>query len=471
MSYQLAVGLEVHVELKTKTKMFCGCANDPFNSKPNINVCPVCYGLPGALPLLNKEAVRLTVELGQALNGKIAPTTFWARKNYFYPDLPKGYQISQSTSPIVEHARIEIDGACHEIQRIHLEEDAGKSIHPTGSSGSLVNYNRAGVPLMEMVTEPDFHSAEDAKRFCQEIQRIVRALGISDADMEKGQMRCEANISVSNQPSAIGNQPEKEPTAESRQPRAVPLGTKVEVKNINSFRAVEKAITYEYERQTEALDKGEPVIHETRTWDSITNKTVSMRSKETSADYRYFPEPDLPMVAISFQHSAVSRELPDERRKKLEAVGVPATIAQSLVDKQLDDRVLVINSRAPELAKEAAHLLLESTAFAGLGLDDQIELLTAKKSSGWTKDTLSAVMKEIGEGKSTEEVITNYSETIVLEPIIVEVITANQAAVNDYISGKENALHFLVGQVMAKTKGKANINEVRTKLERYFKGL
>lgn len=447
MSYQLTVGLEVHVELKTKTKMFCGCANDPFNSKPNINVCPVCYGLPGALPLLNKEAVRLTVELGQALDGKIAPITFWARKNYFYPDLPKGYQISQSTSPLVEHARIEIDGLKHQIQRIHLEEDAGKSIHSTGSSGSLVNYNRAGVPLMEMVTEPDFHSAEDAKRFCQEIQRIVRALGISDADMEKGQMRCEANISVS---------------------KTAKLGEKVEVKNINSFRAVEKAIAYEYERQTEVLDKGEPVIHETRTWDSITNKTVSMRSKETSADYRYFPEPDLPVVAIEVG-AVKSKQLPEDRRRALEGVGVPAAIAQSLVDKQLDDRALVINDRAPEIAKEAAHLLLESTAFALLGLEDQVKLLTAKKSSGWTKDTLTSVMKEIGEGKSTEEVITNYSETIVLEPIIIEVITANEAAVNDYKSGKENALHFLVGQVMAKTKGKANINEVRTELQEYFK--
>ncbi|MCR4278008.1 MAG: Asp-tRNA(Asn)/Glu-tRNA(Gln) amidotransferase subunit GatB [Candidatus Berkelbacteria bacterium] len=447
MTYQLTVGLEVHVELKTKTKMFCGCANDPFNSKPNINVCPVCYGLPGALPLLNKEAVRLTFELGQALKGTIAETTFWARKNYFYPDLPKGYQISQSTSPLVEQARIEIDGVCHQIQRIHLEEDAGKSVHPNGLSGSLVNYNRAGVPLMEMVTEPDFHSAEDAKRFCQEIQRIVRALGISDADMEKGQMRCEANISVS--------------VTEK-------LGEKVEVKNINSFRAVEKAIAYEYERQTELLDKGESVIHETRTWDSIASKTVSMRSKETSADYRYFPEPDLPIVEIEVG-AVKSAQLPEDRRRALEAIGTPATIAQSLVDKQLDSRVLVINNREPEAAKEAAHLMLESTAFASLDLEDQIKLLSAKKSSGWTKDTLAGAMKEISNGKTAEEVIATYSEKFVLEPIIVEVITANQAAVNDYTSGKENALHFLVGQVMAKTKGKANINEVRTELQEYFK--
>lgn len=444
--YQLTVGLEVHVELKTKTKMFCGCANDPFNTKPNVNVCPVCYGLPGALPLLNKEAIRLTVELGQALNGQIAASTFWARKNYFYPDLPKGYQISQSTSPIVEHASIEIDGVKHNIQRIHLEEDAGKSVHQADQSASLVNFNRAGVPLMEMVTEPDFHTAEDAKRFCQEIQRIVRALNISDADMEKGQMRCEANISVS---------------------KTEKLGEKVEVKNINSFRAVEKAIAYEYERQTGLLDKEGSVTHETRTWDSIASKTVSMRSKETSADYRYFPEPDLPIVEIEVGVGK-KRQLPEDRRRALEEVGVPSQIAQALVDKQVDERTLIINRRSPDLAKEATHLMLESVAFAKLTIDDQILLLEAKKQNGWTKDTLAAVITLIVEGNKIEDAIATYSESIALEPILIEVATANQAAVNDFRAGKENALHFLVGQVMAKTKGKANVNEVRTELEEYL---
>ncbi|MDP3993324.1 MAG: Asp-tRNA(Asn)/Glu-tRNA(Gln) amidotransferase subunit GatB [bacterium] len=449
MTYQLTVGLEVHVELKTRTKMFCGCANDPFNSKPNINVCPVCYGLPGALPLLNKEAVRLTVELGQALNGTIAETTFWARKNYFYPDLPKGYQISQSISPLVEQARIEIDGVKHNIQRIHLEEDAGKSFHQADQSASLVNFNRAGVPLMEMVTEPDFHSAEDAKRFCQEIQRIVRALGVSDADMEKGQMRCEANISVS----------------QNLKVKTQKLGTKVEVKNINSFRAVEKAIEYEYDRQVELLEKGEKVSHETRTWDSVGNQTVTMRSKETSADYRYFPEPDLPMVAINLQPSAVSRELPDERRKKLEAVGVPAAVAQTLVDKKVDRTVLIINDRTPELSKEAAHLLIEFPEFASLNTDLQIKLIRAKKDSGWTKEVFATVVLRIADGSDPDTTIEDYSSGENLELTIIEVMNENPAAVNDYKAGKENALHFLVGQVMVKTKGKANINEVRTQLK------
>ena len=453
--YELTVGLEIHVELKTKTKMFCGCKNDPFNSKPNVNVCPVCYGLPGALPLLNKEAIWLTVKLGQALGGQVASTTFWARKNYFYPDLPKGYQISQSNSPIVESAELEIDRVKHRIARIHLEEDAGKSVHQAGQLTTLVNFNRAGVPLMEMVTEPDFDSAEDAKRFCQEIQRIVRALEISDADMEKGQMRCEANVSVA-------------PTNPKSQIPNPKLGTKVEVKNINSFRAVEKAIRYEYERQVELLNRGELVVTETRTWDSIANQTTAMRSKETSADYRYFPEPDLPMVAIEAR-TVKNLTLPEDRRRALEAVGVPAQIARTLVDKQLDRPALIVNDRAPELAKEAAHLMLESMVFATMSADNQIELLVAKKKSGWTNDTLSAVIEEVGRGQPIDQVVGRYIETLDLEPIIEQIMTNNQSAVKDYRSGKENALHFLVGQVMAKTQGKANITEVRTKLVKILK--
>jgi len=464
--WQLTVGLEIHVELKTKTKMFCGCKNDPFNSPANTNVCPVCYGLPGALPLLNKEAIRLTVALGQALNGKIASQTFWARKNYFYPDLPKGYQISQSTSPLVENASIEIDGINHRIQRIHLEEDAGKNIHQADQSSSLIDFNRAGVPLMEMVTEPDFHTAESAKRFCQEIQRVVRALEISDADMEKGQMRCEANISISKQQMAISYQQsaKTESSAESRKLKAVPLGTKVEVKNINSFRVVEKAIEYEFERQVETLERGEKVVHETRTWDAIGNKTVAMRSKETSADYRYFPEPDLPIVAIEVE-TQKSHVLPEDRRQALEAAGVPVKIAQALVDKQLDSRMLIINDRSPELAKEVTHLMLDSSIFADLSANDQIELIEAKKKNGWTKDTLLAVIKEVAGGQTVDKIIVNYSKTFDLGPIIVSVLADNNPAVEDYRSGKANALHFLVGQVMAKTEGKANIQAVRQALE------
>lgn len=447
MTYRLTVGLEVHVELKTKTKMFCGCLNDPFNAGPNSNVCPVCYGLPGALPLLNSEAIRLTVTLGQALNGQIAKSTFWARKNYFYPDLPKGYQISQSSAPIVEKATLVIDGVKHKIQRIHLEEDAGKSVHQAGLPWSLVNYNRAGVPLMEMVTEPDFHSAAEAKRFCQEIQRIVRTLGISDADMEKGQMRCEANISVS---------------------KTAKLGEKVEVKNINSFRGVERAISYEYERQSGLLGRGEPVAHETRTWDTAANKTTAMRAKETSADYRYFPEPDLPIAAIETE-AVKSKQLPEDRRLALERISIPSPIAQALVDKRFDERVLVLNDRKPYLTKEAAHLMLESTTFATLSAADQVAVLDMKKKSGWTKSTLAEVIGQISSGQSAEAVIAAYSETLLLAPIITEVIAANQSAVSDYRAGKENAFHFLLGQVMARTKGKANIGKARTALQEYFR--
>lgn len=441
--YKLTVGLEIHVELKTKTKMFCGCVNDPFNAKPNIHVCPVCYGMPGALPLLNKRAVEMTVELGQALQGKINSPTFWARKNYFYPDLPKGYQISQSTSPIVEEAKLAIEGQEHRIQRIHLEEDAGKLVHQAGSKKSLVNYNRAGVPLMEMVTYPDFNSAEAAKRFCQELQRVMRSLQISDADMEKGQMRCEANISVS---------------------KTDEFGTKVEVKNINSFRHVERAITYEYDRQIEALQAGQEIVQETRTWNDPEGKTVSMRTKETSADYRYFPEPDLPAVEIPVG-KLKTHKLPDERRQDLEKMGAPADIARTLVDRGFDEAVLIIDGRDPTLSKDAVHLMLDSKDFAAMRPDDQVKLLTAKKQAGWTKDTLGKILEGISSGKSIEEAMSEFAGTGDLGPVISEVVAANPKPVADFNAGKENALHFLVGQVMAKTKGRANIGEVRKALE------
>lgn len=446
--YELSVGLEVHVELKTKTKMFCGCKNDPFGSAPNTNVCPVCFGLPGALPQLNQRAIEMTVELGQALGGQIATETFWARKNYFYPDLPKGYQVSQSTAPIVANATLEINGVEHQIERVHLEEDAGKLVHQGNKPYSLVNYNRAGVPLMELVTEPDFHSAESAKGFCQELQRVMRSLDVSDADMEKGQMRCEANISV-RQKSEVKSQK---------------LGTKVEVKNINSFRAVEKAIEYEFKRQTELLEDGKKISQDTRTWNNVSGETAVMRSKDTSADYRYFPEPDLPLVLIPVS-TAKAHQLPDERRQAIEELGAPATIAKALVDKNLDARMLEIDGKSPKLAKEAAHLMLESPAFAGLEIDDQIKLIEAKQANGWTKETLFTVTNNLGQSGTIDALIVAHSTELDLTPVIATIIAAHSSAVADYKSGKENALNFLVGQVMAKAQGKANINSVRDELK------
>ncbi|HSX42208.1 MAG TPA: Asp-tRNA(Asn)/Glu-tRNA(Gln) amidotransferase subunit GatB [Candidatus Saccharimonadales bacterium] len=448
--WQLTVGMEIHVELETKTKMFCGCPNDPFGTEPNIYVCPICYGLPGALPLINKEAVAMVTRFGQAINAEIPADTFWARKNYFYPDLPKGYQVSQMSLPLVQGGKISIDGTDYHLNHAHLEEDAGKLVHSADNTHSLVNYNRAGVPLLEIVTEPDFHSSEAAKRFCQELQRIMRSLKISSADMEKGQMRCEANISVSKK---LEGKSEK-------------LGTKVEVKNINSFRAVEKAINYEFERQTKALEAGETIHGETRGWDDPKGQTFAMRTKETGADYRYFPEPDLPRVKITLG-AAASHQLPDDRRKAIEALGAPSAIATALVDKDLDENILELDKLAPKLAKEAAHLLLEMPNFAKLSVIDQVKILEAKQQNGWTKEIFAQVIERVtAVGKTVEHILPEFAQAEDFGAVIQEVLAANQPAITDFKSGKEASFNFLVGQVMAATKGRANIQTVRTELQK-----
>jgi aspartyl-tRNA(Asn)/glutamyl-tRNA(Gln) amidotransferase subunit B len=281
------IGLEIHVELKTRTKMFCGCLNDPDEKHPDINVCPVCLGHPGTLPAINEEAVKNVLKTGKALNGKIATRSCFDRKNYFYPDLPKGYQISQYKNPLVEGGGL--NGV--RIRRIHLEEDVGRLIHH--GEESFVDFNRAGIPLMELVTEPDITSGKDARDFCEELQLVLRYLDVSDADMEKGQMRCEVNISLN-------------------------MGTKAEIKNLNSFRAVEKSIDYEIERQAGLLGKEEEITQETRGWNDEKGKTFSQRKKEEAHDYRYFPEPDLPPLEISNLKFQISNlpELPRQKRER-----------------------------------------------------------------------------------------------------------------------------------------------------------
>ncbi len=469
MSWTLTVGMEVHVELETKTKMFCGCKNDPFHAEPNTNVCTVCYGLPGALPLLNKEAIAMVIRFGQAIGAQIPTTTFWARKSYFYPDLPKGYQISQSGTPLVNGGVIAIDGTQHRLHHAHLEEDAGKLMHHMEEAGdyipstdehistrreaySLVNYNRAGVPLLEIVTEPDFHAPEDVKKFCQELQRIMRSLKVSSADMEKGHMRCEANISVS---------------------QTDELGTKVEVKNINSFRAVEKAIQYEFDRQVKALEAGEMIKGETRTWSDTENKTVPMRSKETSADYRYFPEPDLPMVALEVGKTD-THLLPDEQRVQFVELGLSPDLARKLVDKNFFSWLLAYNEQvtksrgsgnSEDLLITAANLLDKFPDLSKLKPQDADELIWgAKKDQSVGDVTFGSYLAEVLSGESVSTVV-NVGFTVEEIPV-GEVITENPSAVADYKSGKEAAFQYLVGQVMAKTKGRANIQEVRTELKK-----
>ena len=284
------IGLEIHIELKTKSKMFCPCQNDPHQTLPNINVCPICLGHPGTLPTINKKAVESVILVGLALGGKISPFTKFDRKNYFYPDLPKGYQISQYDEPLVTGGMLNNI----RIRRIHLEEDTGTLIHDEKSGSSLVDFNRAGVPLMELVTEPDISSAKEAVQFGEDLQLILRYLGVSDVDMEKGQMRLEANVSLN-------------------------MGTKVEIKNINSFKALFSAIEYEIQRQSELLKKGHKIIQETRGWNDVEQKTFSQRIKEEAHDYRYFPEPDLPPFETSiFNIELLRKTLPELPKQKLE---------------------------------------------------------------------------------------------------------------------------------------------------------
>ncbi len=444
MNHKLTVGMEIHVQLQTKTKMFCGCLNDPFHSQPNTNVCPVCYGLPGTLPMLNREAIKQTVKLGQALNGQIADTTFWARKNYFYPDLPKGYQISQSTAPVVGKASLTIDGQTHRIQRIHLEEDAGKLTHQADKT--MIDYNRAGVPLLELVTEPDFHSAQAAKSFCQELQRIIRHLDLSQADMEKGQMRCEANISVS--------------------PSEDELGTKVEVKNINSFRSVERAIDHEFERQKSLLESGQLVVAETRSWNDSQNKTLSMRTKETSADYRYFPEPDLPKVKLSSSQSTGLQILPDAQRQQLVHLGLSMEIARTIVDRHLFDQLIELVGSSQENAIEASKLYLAQSGFGQLKTKDKLDLMRLRQDNGWTNETIKTIIDEtLEDGQPLAKVAEKFTVELDLAKLASQAIEDHPSAVEDYKKGRLNALNFLIGQVIAKSEGKANFKTVKEILE------
>ena len=308
--FKTTIGLEIHFEAKTRSKMFCSCPNEEWNAleeKPNTNICPICTGQPGTLPVINEEAINKIIMTGLALNCEIALKSKFDRKNYFYPDLPKGYQISQYDLPLCSNGFLEIkltNGQKKKIgiTRIHMEEDTGKLLH-TADGVTLVDFNRTGVPLIELVTEPDINSSEEAKKFCQDLQLILKYLDVSNADMEKGQMRCEVNISLNKE-------------GENK------LGTKVEIKNLNSFKSVEKSIEYEIKRQSQLLDRGEAVVQETRGWHDDKQITFSQRNKENAYEYRYFPEPDLPPLTITTEKveliKSIMPELPEEKRKRFQ---------------------------------------------------------------------------------------------------------------------------------------------------------
>lgn len=454
-TYTTTIGLEVHAELSTLSKMFCGCKNNPHGSEPNAHTCPVCLAHPGSLPVPNKEAIKKVLQFGCAVGAKQATYTEFDRKNYFYPDIPKAYQISQYAFPFLTGGSL----AGVALTRVHLEEDTARSQHE-GDGVSLVDFNRAGVPLMELVTEPVIHDAETAGRFARELQLILQTLGISEAQMERGEMRVEANISVST-------------TAE--------LGTKVEVKNLNSFRSVEGAIAYEVARQTELLNKGETVKQETRGWDEVNLKTFMQRSKETAKDYRYFPDPDIPKFDLSkMEEFNITRlaenmpELPSNKRLKYENLGIPSNQIEIIIsDKRLDKTFsAMFESDADsesELLKLAANYLT-SDARPCLEAEPEREIVTAnfaelmkltleaKIGSRIAKDLLPEVLF------GTESPLTLASERGLLQsadpstilPVVLEVMTENPTVVADYLAGKTPLLQFLVGQVMKKTKGSAN---------------
>lgn len=473
--YIPVIGMEVHVELKTSSKMFCDSKNGMGEERtPNVNICPVCTGQPGTLPVPNKQAIEFVQMAGLALNCEIAQKSKFDRKNYFYPDLPKGYQISQYDQPLCMKGRLKIDGKEVGITRIHLEEDTGKLIHPKGVDYTLVDFNRAGVPLMELVTEPDIESGEEARLFCQKLQQVCRYLGISDADMEKGHMRCEANISI------------------YKKGEDKLSGTKVEVKNINSFKFVEKAIAYEIERQAEVLDRGEKVVQETRGWDANRGATVSQRVKESAHDYRYFPEPDIPPLKFTKEYIEGLRkklpELPDEKSKR---IGHEYKLPESDVEIIISDKHLAnyfenaaseikekiscgeIKSSQEKAIKLAANYMItelrkhlsedgDSIKDIKITPENYAELVgfvaCGKINSSAAQTVLAEMYKTGGDPSQIIESknLSQLSDEGELKKVVEEILADNEKSVLDYRSGKDNALRFLVGQMMAKTKGKAN---------------
>jgi len=474
--YLTTIGLEFHAELKTKTKIFCSCPTD-FAGEPNTQVCPVCLGLPGVLPVLNQEAVRLAVKAGLALNCEISRYSKFDRKNYFYPDLPKGYQVTQYPLPICRNGHIEIPDAeglpkTVRINRIHLEEDAGKLVHSGdhigGSAYSLPDYNRAAVPLIEIVTEPDLTSAEEARAFAETLKLTLEYAGVSDVKMEQGSLRCDVNISL-------------------RPEGAESLGVKVEVKNLNSFRSMQRAIEYEIGRQELLLEDGLTVVQETRLWDEASGQTRSMRSKENAHDYRYFPEPDLVPIEIGGEWlaeiQATLAERPQSRLARLqEQVGLSGYDAGQIVANpplaHFFDVAIALGAEAKATANwllgDITRLMNSSGrdyAAVPVAVAEFVHLLQELGSGAINKNSAVVVLEELFDsGKSAAAIIAAHSfeqisDSSLLTAAVADVIAANPQPAADYRAGKKQAAGFLVGQVMKQTKGQANPGLVRELLE------
>jgi aspartyl-tRNA(Asn)/glutamyl-tRNA(Gln) amidotransferase subunit B len=457
MTYEAVIGLEVHVHLKTKTKVFCGCSTE-FGAEPNSHVCPVCLGLPGSLPVLNKKALELTIKTALALNCKVNNFLKFDRKNYYYPDLPKNYQISQYDMPIALDGYIRISADKNiRIRRAHLEEDAGKLIHKI--SMSLIDYNRSGIPLLEIVSEPDINSPDEAYEYLSNLKLILQYIDVSDCDMEKGSLRCDANISV-----------RKKGTEE--------LGVKTEIKNMNSFKAVREGLQFEIQRQIHALEQGCSIIQETRLWDEQRGITTSMRSKEEAHDYRYFPEPDL--VPFSIEDSFIRQikdelpELPKERSERfkkdfgLSDYDVGVILQEKALADYFEECIKLY--RYPKKISNwltgpiFSELNSRRLSISQLNLKPKalIELLQILDKGTISNLAAKDVLKQmIDTGKTAsciidEKDIVQVSDEAQLQRLAEEVIRENEKSVQDYKKGKENAIMFLVGQVMRKSKGKAN---------------
>ena len=472
--YEAVIGIEVHCQLRTASKMFCGCSTAYDGAAPNTHTCPVCLALPGTLPVINRRAVEFVISTGLAIDATIPGRTQWERKNYFYPDLPKGYQISQYAIPLAAAGRLVIETSAGPftvpITRAHLEEDTAKLVHgdAAGAAGprtTLVDFNRAGTPLMEIVTEPDIRTAEQARRYAEELQLLLRAIGASHADMERGQMRVEANVSL--------------------RPRGTqPFGTRVEVKNMNSFRAVERAIDFEIERQAAALDAGEPLVMETRGWDDARQATYRMRAKETSDDYRYFPDPDLPPLRVDASWidgvRASLPELPAARRARYVGLGLGAYDASVIVaDPAMTTAFEAVSAADTAPAKEIANFVtgaharaakvngLNESGTAGASTPAGIATLLSAIASGQVsrptgRDLLD---RHLADGTAADELLASagpgpISDDASLLALVDAVIAANPGAVADHRAGKAVA-GFFVGQVMKATGGAADAARAR----------
>jgi aspartyl-tRNA(Asn)/glutamyl-tRNA(Gln) amidotransferase subunit B len=470
--YKPTIGIEIHTQLATKSKMFCGCDNDSRGAKPNTNICQVCYALPGSLPVVNRCAIAMAIKMAIGFNSKIADVTSFDRKNYFYPDSPKGYQITQMDQPIIQDGFVEIlvDGEFKKIgiHHAHLEEDAGKLTHPEGSEYSLVDFNRAGTPLVEIVSEPDIKSPEEAKRFLQEIHNIVTSLGICNGDMEHGNFKFDLNVSISD-------------TDE--------LGTRVELKNLNSFRNAERALKYEIKRQEDMLAEGKVISQETRGWNDAKSKTFAQRSKEEANDYRYFPEPDLPPFNLDRDFvSDIQKEitvLPIEIRKDLNNLGLSVD-DQDLLISQPNTASIFADARKilkkDNLSKKAVNWLvgdyqaiksgLKKDKLSGGNLAELVGLVDSGEiSSKIAKD----IFRDVCEGDSPADIIVSkglvlLSDDSKLEEIILKIINDNPKPTSDYRAGSEKVLGFFVGQVMKETKGQANPSKVNELVVKLLKG-